>query len=193
MPTDQSFRSGILEHFPHNSVGAEIGVWKGEWASFINNAINPKKYYLLDPWKFVTDPLHPDRWYGGAIAKSQKDMDDIYKDVCSMFKDSENIEVIRTRSEYAEQYINQGELDWVYIDGDHSYEAVTKDLEISFPLVKSGGLITGDDANPNLMLTAKGWMHTSVYAALTDWIEKRQTQISVITLGENRQFVFRKV
>ena len=193
MSTDQSFRSGILEHFPHNSVGAEIGVWKGEWASFINDAINPKKYYHLDPWKFVTDPLHPDRWYGGAIAKYQKDMDDIYKDVCSMFKDSENIEVIRTRGEYAEQYINQDELDWVYIDGDHSYEAVTKDLEISFRLVKSGGLITGDDANPDLVLTVKGWMNTSVYAALTDWIEKRQTQISVITLGEGRQFVFRKV
>ena len=193
MPTNQSFRSGILEHFPHDSVGAEIGVWKGEWASFVNDAINPDKYYLLDPWEFVPDPLHPDRWYGGAIAKSQEDMDDIYKDVCSMFKDSENIEVIRTRGEYAEQYINQGELDWIYIDGDHSYEAVTKDLETSFRLVKSDGLITGDDANPNLMLTAKGWMHTSVYAALIDWIEKRQTQISVITLGEDRQFVFRKV
>ena len=110
-----------------------------------------------------------------------------------MFKDSENIEVIRTRGEYAEQYINQDELDWIYIDGDHSYEAVTKDLEISFRLVKSDGLITGDDANPDLTLTAKGWMHTPVYAALIDWIEKRQTQISVITLGEGRQFVFRKV
>ena len=193
MPTNQSFRSGILEHFPHDSVGAEIGVWKGEWASFVNDAINPDKYYLLDPWEFVPDPLHPDRWYGGAIAKSQEDMDDIYENVCSTFKDSENIEIIRTRSEHAEQYINQDELDWMYIDGDHSYEAVTKDLEISFRLVKSGGLITGDDANPDFVLTVKGWMNTSVYAALTDWIEKRQTQISVITLGEGRQFVFRKV
>lgn len=195
MSTNQSFRSGILEHFPHNSVGAEIGVWKGEWASFINDAINPKKYYLLDPWKFLPPVTRGDldKWYRGAIAKSQEDMDDIYKDVCSMFKDSENIEIIRTRSEYAEQHISTDELDWIYIDGDHSYEAVTKDLEISFRLVKSGGLITGDDADPNLMLTAKGWMHTSVYAALTDWIEKKQTQISVITLGEGRQFVFRKV
>ena len=193
MPTDQPLRSKILEHFPHNSVGAEIGVWKGEWASFVNDAINPDKYYLLDPWKFVPDPLHPDRWYGGASAKSQEDMDDIYENVCSTFKDSENIEIIRTRSEHAEQYINQDELDWIYIDGDHSYEAVTKDLEISFRLVKSGGLITGDDANPDLVLTVKGWMNTSVYAALTDWIEKRQTQISVIVLGESRQFVFRKV
>ena len=65
MPTDQSFRSGILEHFPHNSVGAEIGVWKGEWASFINDAINPKKYYLLDPWKFLPPVTRGDldKWY----------------------------------------------------------------------------------------------------------------------------------
>ncbi len=35
--------------------------------------------------------------------------------------------------------------DWIYVDGDHSYEFVKKDLELFFPKVKSGGYITGDD------------------------------------------------
>ena len=35
--------------------------------------------------------------------------------------------------------------DWVYIDGDHSRDAVTDDLEAWSAKVKSGGLISGDD------------------------------------------------
>ena len=36
-------------------------------------------------------------------------------------------------------------LDWVYIDGDHSYPQTKKDLNNSHKVVKSGGCIIGDD------------------------------------------------
>ena len=36
-------------------------------------------------------------------------------------------------------------LDWIYIDGDHSYEACIKDLNNAKEIVKPGGLIIGDD------------------------------------------------
>ena len=35
--------------------------------------------------------------------------------------------------------------DLVYIDGDHSYHGVTKDIKFSSELVKDGGIICGDD------------------------------------------------
>jgi methyltransferase family protein len=35
--------------------------------------------------------------------------------------------------------------DWIYVDGDHQYEAVKKGLESYLPKVKPGGFITGDD------------------------------------------------
>ena len=35
--------------------------------------------------------------------------------------------------------------DLIYIDGDHSYEAVRADLELSFAACKPGGLICVDD------------------------------------------------
>jgi cephalosporin hydroxylase len=35
--------------------------------------------------------------------------------------------------------------DWIYIDGDHHYEAVLQDLELYFPKVKVGGYIVYDD------------------------------------------------
>ncbi|MDP3697256.1 MAG: class I SAM-dependent methyltransferase, partial [Candidatus Taylorbacteria bacterium] len=39
------------------------------------------------------------------------------------------------------------ELDFVYIDGNHSYDYVKKDLELYWDKVKKGGALTGDDFN----------------------------------------------
>jgi predicted O-methyltransferase YrrM len=36
-------------------------------------------------------------------------------------------------------------IDWLYVDADHSYDAVWADLEAWSPHVRSGGLILGDD------------------------------------------------
>jgi cephalosporin hydroxylase len=38
---------------------------------------------------------------------------------------------------------------FVFIDGDHSYEAVLSDVRAWAPLVKSGGLIAGHDCTPS--------------------------------------------
>ena len=43
-------------------------------------------------------------------------------------------------------------LDWIYIDGDHSYEAVKADLKAAMQAVKRGGFICGDD-----MQTSQWW------------------------------------
>ena len=42
------------------------------------------------------------------------------------------------------EYINP-EIDLIYIDGDHSYENVSGDIEASCKLIKEGGIICGDD------------------------------------------------
>jgi hypothetical protein len=35
--------------------------------------------------------------------------------------------------------------DWVYVDGDHSYEGCSRDLELYAPKVRSGGFLLVDD------------------------------------------------
>jgi len=39
------------------------------------------------------------------------------------------------------------ELDFIYIDGNHSYKSAKEDILNYFPKVKIGGLISGDDYN----------------------------------------------
>ena len=62
------------------------------------------------------------------------------------------VEICRmTSDEWFEQYLaakghgNDEMLDWIYVDGDHSYEGCLKDLNNAKEIVKPGGLILGDD------------------------------------------------
>lgn len=43
------------------------------------------------------------------------------------------------------QEFDDGYFDWVYIDGNHHYDFVKEDLELSRTKVKEGGIIAGDD------------------------------------------------
>ena len=60
-------------------------------------------------------------------------MDIIYNNVQTMFKDFKNVKIIKGNINDIPDNI---ELDWVYIDGDHSYEAVLHDLKYSLILLK---------------------------------------------------------
>jgi predicted O-methyltransferase YrrM len=49
-------------------------------------------------------------------------------------------------SEAASALYKDGSIDFLLIDGDHSYDAVYKDITNFLPKMRSGGLIVGDDA-----------------------------------------------
>ena len=107
-------------------VCAEIGVWKGDFSRRIIDFLTPKELHLIDPWAFVPDL--PNRWYGGAFARSQDDMDAIHRSVQERFSAEPAVRVHRGSSlDLATQFAD-GYFDWVYIDGDHSRQAVLCDL-----------------------------------------------------------------
>lgn len=48
----------------------------------------------------------------------------------------------------ASKDFKDGSLDFVYIDADHSYEAVKQDIDVWLPKVKVGGVLGGHDFYP---------------------------------------------
>lgn len=142
-PKSRKFRLNLLKNMPKGAVCAEIGVWKGDFSELILAITSPKKLHLIDPWEFQGE--FPERMYGGSVAKSQGDMDLIYNDVRKRFGKYDNIFVNRGRSEQVLQEFPDAYFDWVYIDGNHYYDYVIKDLELCFSKVKPGGIIAGDD------------------------------------------------
>lgn len=136
-------RVPVLRIIPKDAICAEIGVWKGDFSERIRATARPRTLHLIDPWRFV--PSYPQRWYGGAAARNQDDMDRIYQDVMHRFADDPCVRVHRLDSASAASRFADATLDWVYIDANHSYQAVLADLNMWAPKIKPGGMLAGDD------------------------------------------------
>jgi hypothetical protein len=136
-------RLELLKRMPRNSVCAEIGVWKGDFSREIVKRTSPKMLHLIDPWRF--QPEFPERKYGGNYAKEQEDMDRIFEAVKVRFEGVPNVSIHRAFSDAALTEFPDGHFDWLYLDGNHVFEYILRDLKIGFGKVRSGGFVSGDD------------------------------------------------
>lgn len=130
-----------LESLPKNLVIAEVGVYRGEFAVEIYNRCRPNKFYLIDCWEsqegeYERDPTNLDL----AANKNQ-----IFENVKKMFSGRDDVEIIKGFSTEACKIFSKSYFDVVYIDADHTFDAVLKDLNDWWPLVKPGGFMAGHD------------------------------------------------
>ncbi|MBY0356354.1 MAG: class I SAM-dependent methyltransferase [Candidatus Obscuribacterales bacterium] len=179
-------RDFLLSYFPPNSVGAEIGVWRGDFSSRILEVVRPAKLHLIDPWLYETDGIYKQALYGGD-ERNQDMLDDIYNQVQKRFNaqiKTEQVLIHRSSSETAASIFDDNYFDWIYIDGNHLYECVKKDLHRYLPKVKQGGYITGDDyANKN------AWWQNGVEKAVDEFIESGYcTKLEI----RDHQFILQK-
>jgi hypothetical protein len=140
-------RRYALSQFPKNGVGAEIGVHQGDFSQQILEIAKPKKLFLIDPWKYFTDPKHARSMYGGERA-SQEIMDERHASVAARMDQQIAdgvVEIRRETSAAAAVRFPDQFFDFVYVDGDHTYEGVKEDLRLYMPKIRSGGLLIGDD------------------------------------------------
>jgi hypothetical protein len=107
-----------------NLVGAEIGVAEGVNARSILERLDMKHLYLIDPFE----------QHISSYAMMLETLRPFEKTITH----------IRMTSHEAATHIPNG-LDFVYIDGNHSYEFVRQDIHDYFPKVRDGGIIGGHD------------------------------------------------
>ena len=124
-----------LKKIKKNSICVEVGVWKGRFSSEILRK-NPKELHLIDPWSHQKFPWV--KW-----AKGYKKTEQIYQEVVKKFQNDTRVKIHRKNS--TDVNFPSNYFDWVYIDADHSYDSVIKDLLHWIRFVKRGGYICGDD------------------------------------------------
>ena len=175
----------IMGLIKRNSVGAEIGVWKAN-TSILFLKRDVKKLYMVDPYSTTVFEYLGEEWMNEYYAKYSsvtgeftqegfnRYYDDVHKEVCEKVSSYEAAEVCRmTSDQWFEEYKGI-ELDWIYIDGDHSYEATLKDLNNSFKAVKKGGMILGDDYKwPD-----SKWWKDGTTKAVNEFIETNDLKMS---------------
>lgn len=126
----------------HNGIAVEIGTWEGDFSFELLSKCQFKKVYCVDPYKHFDDESYPD----GMNSLTQADFDAKFKTVNERFKIyGDRVEFLRMTSEEASKMFQDNSIDFVYIDGNHEYKYVKKDIELWYPKVKIGGYCTGDD------------------------------------------------
>lgn len=177
-------RNFLLEMLPKHSVGAEIGVHMGDFSRQIIEVVSPKELHLIDPWEHQTSATYKNSGFGGLAKNGQDEMDERFESVCSRFDQEIREEQVAIHRGYSADVLEQFPdeyFDWVYIDGNHLYEYVKKDIALSFRKTKSRGFITGDDYNDG------GWWEGGVKKAVDEFANYHGSQLVLV---RHQQFLF---
>ena len=108
-----------------NLIGAEIGVLRARHAEEMLEGLDIKKLYLVDPYS------------------SSKDVYKYALDVMKPYEDKVNWLILPSLE--AVKHVDDNSLDFVYVDGLHTYEGCFNDINVWHRKVKKGGWIAGHD------------------------------------------------
>jgi SAM-dependent methyltransferase len=186
VPAKKAGRENLLREFVPDGIGVEVGTWKGRFAARLLTRAKPRTLHLVDPWQFRSEEAYGSAHYGGRAEGGQAEVESIYQGVLTRFAGeiSDGIVVVhRMTSKEAVGLFDDDSLDWVYIDGDHHYDAVKADLQLWYPKVRPGGLLAGDD------LDTGNWWQDDVARAVREFAADPETP-PLSVLGS--QFCFRK-
>lgn len=179
-------RAFLLRLLPVGSVGAEIGVYRGRFTEQIVQVVRPRELHLVDPWKHEEGEAYRGALFGGLSQGGQAGMDACLERVRARFAREISAGKVVIHRGYSGEMISRfadGYFDWIYIDGNHLYDFVRKDLELAHRKIRPGGVICGDDYMDG------GWWKGDVKKAVDEFVRERSVEVLAI---RNRQFALRR-
>ena len=136
--------------------GAEIGVFRGRYSKRLWERMPGLKLFSVDSWM-------------GKYEKEEAEA----RASLGRFP---GITIIKGMSTDVAKTIPDASLDFVYIDGDHDYEAAKADIEAWTPKVRVGGIVSGHD-----------YQLPDVRKAVDEVAKKRGVELSVTTTDNSRE------
>lgn len=170
-------------------VAAEIGVLRGDNASDIYDCLKPSKMWLIDKWEAVERFHYPfderpfyieaeethDDYFGGSM-KIQETFDRIFEKTTARFSGTPEVEILRQDSMQGFHSLQKRlsalpspSLDFIYVDADHEYEYVLRDLMYWCRLLSEDGVIQLNDACFSKLGAAQ---NLGVLPAVTEFLKR---------------------
>lgn len=112
----------------------EIGSYTGESSALF--AKHFKTVICVDPWMGGYDDNDP---------ASKSNMNIVENEFDKRMSTFSNVLKRKETSEEAQKSFSEGEIDIVYIDGNHTFQAVLKDISLWKNVVKGDGFVAGHD------------------------------------------------
>ena len=120
----------------------EIGVWKGSSISYLASKNRNSKIYAVDLFETTY------RYKKGKLKEAASIINQTYNQQLIKTDTRDIITDIKEYSWEGAKHFADNSLDFVFIDADHSYESVKKDLEAWYPKMKKGSIFSGHDYEP---------------------------------------------
>lgn len=133
--------SEMVKRFPSGSHFVELGSWKGMSAAYmaveIINSQKDIKFDCIDIWAD-----------GGYLEDGTQDLFGV--DLMNKFLENTKpvahaINAIRSDSVEASKNYADRSVDFVFVDGDHSYNGCKRDIEAWLPKMKPNSILAGHD------------------------------------------------
>lgn len=130
----------------------ELGVYKGDFAQqLLKHCDAIKQYYMIDPWRHLNDWNKP-------ANKENEIFEQYLSETISKTDFAANKRIIlRGKTTEVTDQIPDSDLDFAYIDGDHTLKGITIDLIRIYPKIRDGGWIGGDDFSKTI------WQHATTF------------------------------
>ena len=167
-----------LKSYDKNNIVVEVGVFGGGSLLRLYEIINNPEciIYGIDKWdnqKSMNGITH-DKYNNENWEKYIGIQKFCYENLCNIIKEYKyNIKLIKLEDtglmDHAADDFQDSSIDFIHIDGDHSYEAVTSDCLNYFPKMKKDGIIFFDD-----------WAWPQTKKAIIDFTKKKELLINVI-------------
>jgi predicted O-methyltransferase YrrM len=170
--TNADFETGLVEFKDKKNLKfLQIGVFTGNCSAWL------LKNILTDPSSLLVDI---DPWCGNLPHESVYDWADIqaaYKEQIEPYGKK-----VQAHKAFSGDWLKNNrevKYDFIYIDGDHLPESVTLDADLSWDLLKSGGIMAFDDYE---------WDHPdgtdkNPKPAIDAWLAKHKDDIEIIRKG----------
>ena len=174
--------SAVIQENGYRNV-AEVGIGYGTHAKYILKNNDVDRLHLVDPMvSYPNDTFSDEICKCETLVPGVKPFDELHDLIKEELEPwSSKFVWHRVRSlDVADSQIPDGSLDCVFVDGDHSYEAVKQDLPFWWRKIRVGGQMLGDDY----------WME-DVKRAVKEFAELNSVKCDLLCKENTRYPIFR--
>ena len=170
-------------YYKKHGIGCELGVRHGEHAKTLLDVTNPTKLHLVDVWGLdsqLASVFQNERQVRHNRMK-------LFERVKGQFRKeiaSGQVEIHRADIADALPTFEDKYFDWIYIDAEHYYEPVMRDIELALPKLKDDGILAGHD----FMVNPPKW-RTGVPRAVLDAVQNGLIRVVALTDEINSTWV----
>jgi hypothetical protein len=161
----------MLSLVPRGATVAEIGVFDGAFSQQILDRVRPSQLVLIDLWA-DGEVISGDVDGGNVRTVDGRTLEHAVRE---RFEALPEVRIIRGTSDSLRLF-SDSYFDAVYIDADHTYRAVRRDLFASLRVLKAGGWLMGHDYGVNRDRTDARW-EFGVRTAVDDFCKDQGMEI----------------